>query len=145
MPNTCAAASAHQSPRRGKPQAALVLRRVARVEPHRIRIGIDLKEAQTYNHTMKTLTLSQAKGKLATLLDRAKRGEEIGIISGDKIIQLKPVEVVPWEETYLWKEYGLTGEEATRFADRLDRRISDSERKRHYKMFSGDLEKDCVD
>lgn len=94
---------------------------------------------------MKTVTVSQAKGRLHALLDRATRGEEIGIISGDKIIQLKPVEVVPWEETYLWKEYGVSSEEAARFADRLDRRILENERKGRYKTFSGDIVKDCSD
>ena len=94
---------------------------------------------------MKTLTVSEAKEKLATLLNRAKPGEEIGIISGDRIIQLKPVEVVPWEETYLWKEYVVTKDTATGFAERMDRRIRDSEKHGRYKTFSGDLEEDCKD
>ena len=94
---------------------------------------------------MKTLTVSQAKGKLVALLERAKNGEEIGIISGDRIIQLKPVEVVPWEETYVWREYGLTGEEAAKFAERTDQRILENEGKGRYKLFSGDIEKDCAD
>ena len=94
---------------------------------------------------MKTLTVAAAKDKLTTLLNRAKKGEEIGIISGDRIIQLKLVDVVPWDETYLWKEYGVTNEEATRFAERMDRRIRASEMSGQYKMFSGDLEEDCRD
>ena len=45
---------------------------------------------------MKTLTAAEACEKHPSLLKRAKAGEEIGIISGDGIIQLKRVDVVPW-------------------------------------------------
>ena len=64
---------------------------------------------------MKTLTIADARKKLPALLDRVKQGEAIGIIAGDQIIQLKPVEVVAWEESYLYQEYNVTPQEWGRF------------------------------
>lgn len=91
---------------------------------------------------MKTLTVTEARANLSAVLEKAKRGEEIGIISGNRIIQLKPVEVVPWESTYLFREYGVTPEEWSRFEARQTRQLADAKRKGKLKVFSGDLEKD---
>jgi antitoxin (DNA-binding transcriptional repressor) of toxin-antitoxin stability system len=44
---------------------------------------------------MKTHTIAEAREKLPSLLKRARKGEDIGIISGNTIIQLKPVDVDP--------------------------------------------------
>jgi antitoxin (DNA-binding transcriptional repressor) of toxin-antitoxin stability system len=61
---------------------------------------------------MKTLTATQARKNLTALLNRAKRGEDIGIISGDSVIALRPVQV--FSEDYAMTEYGLTKEELDR-------------------------------
>lgn len=82
---------------------------------------------------MKTLTAAEAREKLPSLLKRAKAGEEIGIISGDAIIQLKRVDVVPWEDTYLFQEYGVTPEEWERFRKKCEKRRT----KEKYVSFDG--------
>jgi antitoxin (DNA-binding transcriptional repressor) of toxin-antitoxin stability system len=43
---------------------------------------------------MKTLTVTEARRNLSSWLRRAKAGEDIGIIEGNRIIALRPVEVV---------------------------------------------------
>lgn len=43
---------------------------------------------------MKTLTVTEARRNLSSWLKRAKAGEDIGIIEGNRIIALRPVEVV---------------------------------------------------
>jgi antitoxin (DNA-binding transcriptional repressor) of toxin-antitoxin stability system len=69
---------------------------------------------------MKTLSITEARANLSAVLERAKNGEDIGILSGNKIVQLKPVEVVPWEESYLYQEYGVEPEEWGRFRKRME-------------------------
>lgn len=43
---------------------------------------------------MKTLTVTEARKNLSGWLRRAKAGEDIGIIDGNQIIALRPVQVV---------------------------------------------------
>ncbi len=43
---------------------------------------------------MTTLTVTEARKNLSGWLKRAKAGEDIGIIDGNRIIALRPVEVV---------------------------------------------------
>ncbi len=94
---------------------------------------------------MKTLTITEARANLSAVLEKAKHGDEIGIISGNRIIQLKPVEVVAWENSYLFQEYGVTPEEWERFEARQKRKLAEAKRKGQLRVFSGDLEKDLAD
>jgi antitoxin (DNA-binding transcriptional repressor) of toxin-antitoxin stability system len=71
---------------------------------------------------MKTLSVTEARANLSAVLERAKKGEDIGILSGNKIVQLKPVEVVSWEKSYLYQEYGVGPEEWERFKKRMESR-----------------------
>jgi antitoxin (DNA-binding transcriptional repressor) of toxin-antitoxin stability system len=82
---------------------------------------------------MKTLTIADARKSLPTLLDRVKEGEDIGIIAGDQIIQLKAVQVVAWEESYLYREYNVTPPEWERFK----RRIRNRRANENYATFTG--------
>ena len=63
---------------------------------------------------MTTLTATQARQSLGTILSRALRGEDIGIVHPDsgRIIALRPVEV--YSEDYAQVEYGLTEKELKR-------------------------------
>ena len=71
---------------------------------------------------MKTLSITEARANLSAVLERAKNGVDIGILSGNKIVQLKPVDVVPWEKSYLYQEYGVAPEEWQRFRKRMETR-----------------------
>jgi antitoxin (DNA-binding transcriptional repressor) of toxin-antitoxin stability system len=82
---------------------------------------------------MKTLTMSDAQKRLPSVLEQVKQGQDIGIIAGDQIIQLKPVHVVAWEESYLYQEYNVTPPEWERFKRRMKTRRA----KEDYAEFSG--------
>ena len=60
---------------------------------------------------MKMFSVTEAQADLTAVLERAQKGEDIGIISGNQVIHLKPVQVVPATESYLFQEYGVTGAE----------------------------------
>ena len=53
---------------------------------------------------MKTLSITEARKNLGRLCEAAGRGEAVGIISGSRIFQLKPVAVVAWDDTYAARE-----------------------------------------
>ena len=92
---------------------------------------------------MTTLTITQARANLSALLEKAKRGEDIGIVSGDQIVALRPVTVS--SDDYAWREYGVTPAELERFGKRIERKISAERKGGKIKRFSGDLEKDLAD
>jgi len=66
---------------------------------------------------MKTLTVTAARQNLGGWLKRAVAGEEIGVVLGNRVVALRPVEIMAAD--YLETEYGLTKEEADRACARL--------------------------
>ena len=77
-----------------------------------------------------------ARKSLSSVLERVKQGD-IGIISGDQVIQLRPVQVVAWEET-TYQEYQVTPQEWGRF----QRRMKSRRAKTNYATFSGEFDPD---
>jgi hypothetical protein len=73
-----------------------------------------LASVQSYHECMKTMTATQARQNLGTLLSRVLQGEDTGIVhsSSGKIIALCPVEV--YSEDYALVEYGLADNEMKR-------------------------------
>jgi antitoxin (DNA-binding transcriptional repressor) of toxin-antitoxin stability system len=77
---------------------------------------------------MTTVTLTQARANLGKLCERVRKGEEVGIIAGDQVIQLQPVEVrpvqtgeiriIPLDGDYVLREYGVTAQEWRNFQKR---------------------------
>ena len=92
---------------------------------------------------MTTLTITKARANLSAILEKAKRGEDIGIVSGDQIIALRPVTVS--SDDYAWREYGATPAELKRFEKRMAQKIAVERKQGKIKRFSGDLEKDLAD
>ena len=92
---------------------------------------------------MKTLSIDQARANLSDLLEKAKNGEDIGIMSGDQIVALRPVTVS--SDDYAWREYGVTPEEMEQFEKRMEREIKGERKRGSIKRFSGNLEKDLAD
>lgn len=86
---------------------------------------------------MKTLTITQARKNLGQLCNEAARGKVIGIISGHQIFQLKPVEVVAWDDTYAAREYGATAADMGAFTARADAGVSRKEKRSAYTGFKG--------
>ena len=91
---------------------------------------------------MTTLTITKARANLSALLEKAKRGEDIGIVSGDQIVALRPVTVS--SDDYAWREYGVTPAELGRFEKRMDRKIAAERKRGKIKRFTGNLEKDLA-
>ncbi len=99
------------------------------------------------------MTLKEAQTNLGDLCQRAKNGEDVGIISGRQVLRLVPTKVnrqnavilIPMTEGYVAKEYGAAPAEFARFRRRLDRRYREEKRRGMIKRFSGDLEKDIQD
>ena len=92
---------------------------------------------------MTTLTITKARANLSAILEKAKRGEDIGIVSGDRIIALRPVTVS--SDDYAWREYGATTAELARFEKRTGQKLSAEKTKGKIKRFSGNLQKDLTD
>ncbi len=92
---------------------------------------------------MMTLSPTQARANLASLLKRAAKGENIGILHGDKVIALRPVTV--HADDYALREYGVTEKELDRFVKRADRQITRERRTGKIKKYSGNLEADLAD
>ena len=79
---------------------------------------------------MKTITATQARQSLGTILSRVLQGEDIGIVhSGSgKIIALRPVELA--NEDYAFTEYGLTAEQMKRAEKNIIKKLKREKTKR---------------
>ena len=87
---------------------------------------------------MKTLSPTQARSNLSSLLKRAANGEDIGILHGDQMIALRP-------DDYALREYGVTEKELDRFVKRMNRKIAQERKKGTIKKYSGNLQADLAD
>ena len=74
---------------------------------------------------------------LGQLCGEAARGKVVGIISGHQIFQLKPVQVVAWDDTYVAKEYEVTAPEMDAFIARADAEVGRKEKRGAYTRFKG--------
>lgn len=88
---------------------------------------------------MMTLSPAQARANFASLLKRAAKGENFGILYGDKVIALRPVTV--HADDYALREYGVTEKELDRFVKRADRQITREWRTGKIKKYSGSLDR----
>lgn len=92
---------------------------------------------------MTTLSPTQARTNLSSLLKRAAKGEDIGILHGDQVIALRPVKV--HSDDYALREYGITEKELDRFVKRMDAQIARERKAGTIKRYTGDLEADIAD
>ena len=92
---------------------------------------------------MTTLSPTQARVNLTSLLKRAANGEDIGILHGDQVIALRPVTV--HSDDYALREYGVTEQELDRFVKRTNQRIQRERKAGTIKIYSGNLEADLAD
>jgi antitoxin (DNA-binding transcriptional repressor) of toxin-antitoxin stability system len=120
---------------------------------HIYRCGFDRGRPDEYNKSMTTMTLKEAQTNLGELCQRAKNGEDVGIVSGRQVLRLVPTKVnrqnalvlIPMTGEYVAKEYGVAPAEFGRFKKRLDRRYREEKSRGMIKRFSGDIEKDIQD
>ncbi|MDD2711198.1 MAG: hypothetical protein PHV34_24745 [Verrucomicrobiae bacterium] len=94
---------------------------------------------------MTTMTLTKARTNLSKICSRAKKGEEIGIIYGDRVFQIIPVEVCPvtsprivsMTDDYVQKEYGVTPKEFAEFRHRRTAQYAKARREGKIVSFKG--------
>jgi len=88
---------------------------------------------------MKTLTVTAARQNLGAWLKRTLNGEDIGVMIDGNIVAFRPVKV--YSEDYAEHEYGVTGGQLDRFAERINQEL-DAERKAgRLKPFTGKLKR----
>ena len=91
---------------------------------------------------MTTLSPTQARTNLSSLLKRAAKGEDIGILHGDQVIALRPVTV--HSDDYALQEYGVTDAELDSFVRRTKQRLARNRKTGKMTTFSGDIEADIA-
>lgn len=87
---------------------------------------------------MTTLSPTKARSNLTAWLKKASAGEDIGILFGDKVIALRPVEVESID--YAWTEYGLTKKEMARIAKNLHAKTQKQIKAGKFREYHGDIE-----
>ena len=84
---------------------------------------------------MKTLTITEGRGRLGYWLKRALKGEDIGFVFEGQIVALRPVEVVSTD--YALQEYGLTAEEMTAAEKRIGAELKSARKRGDLTSFTG--------
>jgi hypothetical protein len=87
---------------------------------------------------MTTLSPTKARSNLTAWRKKAAAGEDIGILFGDKVIALRPVEVESTD--YAWTEYGLTKKEMTLIAKNLHAKAKKDIKAGKFREYHGDIE-----
>jgi hypothetical protein len=88
-----------------------------------------------YNERMKTLTITEGRGRLGYWLKRAAQGEDIGFMIDGKIVALRPVEVVSTD--YALQEYGLTPKEMAVAERRIQAELKSARARGELTRFTG--------
>ncbi len=86
---------------------------------------------------MKTLTITEGRGRLGYWLKKATQGEDVGFVFEGKVVALRPVEV--HSADYALQEYGLTEKEMAQAARRIKSSIATERRNGTLKPFTGKL------
>jgi len=84
---------------------------------------------------MKTLTITEGRGRLGHWLKKASQGEDIGFVVDGKIVALRPVEVVSTD--YALQEYGLTPKETAAAEKRINAEIKSARARGELTRFTG--------
>ena len=88
-----------------------------------------------YNERMKTLTITEGRGRLGYWLKKAAQGEDVGFMFEGKIVALRPVEVVSTD--YALQEYGLTPEEIAVAEKRIGAELTTARKRGEITKFTG--------
>src|ERR1017187_1865885 len=90
-----------------------------------------------YKDDMKTLSVTDARQNLTRWLQAAMAGEDVGILCGNQVVALRPVQV--YSEDYALQEYGLAKKELTRAAKRMDAELAADKKRRLRRYQAGRL------
>jgi hypothetical protein len=84
---------------------------------------------------MKTLTITEGRGRLGYWLKKATQGEDVGFLFEGKIVALRPVDVVSTD--YALQEYGLTAKEMASAEKRINAGIKAARARGEITPFTG--------
>jgi hypothetical protein len=84
---------------------------------------------------MKTLTITEGRGRLGYWLKKATQGHDIGFVVEGKIVALRPVEVVSTD--YALQEYGLTPKEMGAAEKRIQAELKSERARGELTPFTG--------
>jgi antitoxin (DNA-binding transcriptional repressor) of toxin-antitoxin stability system len=88
--------------------------------------------------SMTTMTPTEARANLSSVLRRVLQGADIGIVCNGRIIALRPVEVEATD--YAVREYDVSERELERFARRANEEIQKDRKAGSLREFTGDIE-----
>jgi hypothetical protein len=84
---------------------------------------------------MKTLTITEGRGRLGYWLKKATQGEDVGFMFEGKIVALRPVDVVSTD--YALQEYGVTPKEMQRAEKRIRAELKTARARGEVTPFTG--------
>jgi hypothetical protein len=84
---------------------------------------------------MKTLTITEGRGRLGYWLKKAVQGEDIGFMFEGQVVALRPVTVVSTD--YALQEYGLTPGEMAAAEKRIRTEIKTARTRGEVTQFTG--------
>jgi hypothetical protein len=84
---------------------------------------------------MKTLTITEGRGRLGYWLKKAVEGADVGFVFEGKIVALRPVEVISTD--YALQEYGLRPAEMARAEKRIRAEIKMARKRGELTRFTG--------
>jgi hypothetical protein len=84
---------------------------------------------------MKTLTITEGRGRLGYWLKKATQGEDIGFVFEGKIVALRPVEVASAD--YALQEYGLKPDEMAAAEKRIGAELKTARKRGQVTKFKG--------
>jgi antitoxin (DNA-binding transcriptional repressor) of toxin-antitoxin stability system len=88
---------------------------------------------------MTTLSPTKARANLTHWLKRASAGEDVGILCGDKVIALRPVQVFSADTDYARREYGVTEAGLGAFVQRADAELKRERKAGRTRRYTGDF------
>ena len=87
---------------------------------------------------MKTLTVTEGRGRLGYWLRKALAGEDVGFTVDGRIVGLRPVTV--HSDDYALQEYGLSEAEMNQAARRMHKAVAAERQRGTVKPFDGTLD-----
>lgn len=86
------------------------------------------------------MTATEARANLSSVLKRALKGDDVGIVVGGRIVALRPMEVV--SRDYAEREYGLSRKQMKTISSKLHEKAEKNVRTGKSKTFKDALLKD---
>ena len=87
---------------------------------------------------MKTLTVTEGRGRLGYWLRKALQGEDVGFAIDGRIVGLRPV--TTGAEDYAVQEYGLSAAQMKKAASRIRKAVAAERKRGTVKPFDGTLD-----